>query len=83
MVFFFFLICGILHIFLKEETRQQCEAVPTMVATPHYRTDFFSGQMTDVLTSVLVTTIGEDTIAHIGTERGRLLQVITLSLPQK
>ncbi|KAF5904277.1 macrophage-stimulating protein receptor-like isoform X1, partial [Clarias magur] len=60
----------------EEETRQTCEAMPTMVATPHSRTDFFSGQMTDILTSILVTTIGRDTIAHIGTERGRLLQVI-------
>lgn len=56
-----------------------CEAMPTMIATPHSRTDFFSGQMTDVFTSILVTTIGSDTIAHIGTERGRLLQVISQS----
>ncbi|KAK2857771.1 hypothetical protein Q7C36_005690 [Tachysurus vachellii] len=64
------------------EDRQVCEAMPTMIATPHSRTDFFSGQMTDVFTSILVTTIGSDTIAHIGTERGRLLQVIlTMSSP--
>ncbi|KAB5583954.1 hypothetical protein PHYPO_G00101820 [Pangasianodon hypophthalmus] len=56
--------------------RRECEALPTMVATPHSRTDFFSGQITDVFTSILVTTVGGDTIAHIGTERGRLLQVI-------
>ncbi|XP_060775266.1 macrophage-stimulating protein receptor isoform X2 [Neoarius graeffei] len=62
--------------------RQECEAVPTMVATPHSRSDFFNGQMTDVLTSILVTTIGGDTIAHIGTKDGRLLQVIlTYSRP--
>ncbi|XP_053539574.1 macrophage-stimulating protein receptor isoform X2 [Ictalurus punctatus] len=62
--------------------RQECEAMPTMVATPHSRADFFSGQIADLLTSILVTTIGDDTIAHIGTERGRLLQVIlTLSSP--
>ncbi|KAF7711424.1 hypothetical protein HF521_000435 [Silurus meridionalis] len=61
------------------ESRQQCEAMPTMVATPHSRTDFFSGQMTELLTSILITTIGSDTIAHIGTDRGRLLQMVTVS----
>ncbi|TSM36139.1 Macrophage-stimulating protein receptor [Bagarius yarrelli] len=58
------------------ENRQICEAMPTMVALPYSGTDFFSGQVTDVLTSILVTTIGSDTIAHIGTDRGRLLQII-------
>ncbi|KAL6458477.1 hypothetical protein MHYP_G00337070 [Metynnis hypsauchen] len=58
------------------ENKRVCEAVPTMVAIPHVRTDFFSGQIRELLTSILVTTIGAETVAHIGTERGRLLQVI-------
>ncbi|XP_076870132.1 macrophage-stimulating protein receptor isoform X2 [Brachyhypopomus gauderio] len=58
------------------EREQQCEEMPTMVAMPHSRTDFFSGQMNELLTSILVTTSGSDTLAHIGTDRGRLLQVV-------
>ncbi|XP_072540997.1 macrophage-stimulating protein receptor isoform X2 [Salminus brasiliensis] len=58
------------------EGGETCEANPTMVALPHFRTDFFNGQMRELLTSILVTTIGADTVAHIGTESGRLLQVI-------
>ncbi|XP_042614643.1 macrophage-stimulating protein receptor-like isoform X2 [Cyprinus carpio] len=54
-----------------------CQAVPTMVAKPYYRVDFFNRQMNNVLfTSILVTTIETKTVAHIGTEDGRLLQVI-------
>ncbi|XP_026069214.1 macrophage-stimulating protein receptor-like isoform X1 [Carassius auratus] len=54
-----------------------CRAVPTMVAKPYYRVDFFNRQMNNVLfTSILVTTIETKTVAHIGTEDGRLLQVI-------
>ncbi|XP_016301616.1 macrophage-stimulating protein receptor-like isoform X1 [Sinocyclocheilus anshuiensis] len=54
-----------------------CNAVPTMVAKPYYRVDFFNRQMNNVLfTSILVTTIETKTVAHIGTEDGRLLQVI-------
>ncbi|KAG9276889.1 macrophage-stimulating protein receptor-like [Astyanax mexicanus] len=58
------------------EGGDKCESQPTMVALPHSRTDFFNGQMRELLTSILVTTIGPDTVAHIGTERGRLLQVV-------
>lgn len=47
-----------------------------MVAKPYYRVDFFNGHMNDVLfTSILVTTIETKTVAHIGTDHGRLLQV--------
>ncbi|XP_077054260.1 macrophage-stimulating protein receptor isoform X2 [Siphateles boraxobius] len=54
-----------------------CKAFPTMVAKPYYRVDFFNGKMNDVLfTSILVTTIETKTVAHIGTDQGRLLQVI-------
>ncbi|XP_048054741.1 macrophage-stimulating protein receptor isoform X1 [Megalobrama amblycephala] len=52
-----------------------CNTLPTMVAKPFYRGDFFNGRMNDVLfTSILVTTIETKTVAHIGTDQGRLLQ---------
>lgn len=47
-----------------------------MVSQPYYRVDLFNRQMTNVLlTSLLVTTIDNKTVAHIGTSTGRLLQV--------
>lgn len=47
-----------------------------MVSKPYYRVDLFNRQMRDVLlTSLLVTTIENKTVAHIGTSTGRLLQV--------
>ncbi|XP_066522693.1 macrophage-stimulating protein receptor [Hoplias malabaricus] len=58
------------------ENKQECEALPTMVALPLSRADFFNGKIKELLTSILVTTIGADTVAHIGTEHGRLLQVV-------
>nr|XP_055069772.1 macrophage-stimulating protein receptor isoform X2 [Misgurnus anguillicaudatus] len=60
----------------------ECNALPTMVSKPYYRVDFFNGQLKDVLlTSILVTTIESKTVAHIGTDHGRLYQVI-LSMSQ-
>ncbi|KAM3838208.1 macrophage-stimulating protein receptor-like, partial [Diretmus argenteus] len=60
-----------------------CSAKPTLVSTPHYRIDLFNRQMRDVLfTAVLVTIIGNDTLAHFGTSDGRILQIIlTMSRP--
>lgn len=47
-----------------------------MVSKPYYRVDLFNRQMTNILlTSLLVTTIENKTVAHIGTSTGRLLQV--------
>ena len=47
-----------------------------MVAKPYYRVDLFNREMTNtLLTSLLVTTIENKTVAHIGTSDGRLLQV--------
>lgn len=47
-----------------------------MVSKPYYRVDLFNRKMTNVLlTSLLVTTIENKTVAHIGTSTGRLLQV--------
>ncbi|XP_060925031.1 macrophage-stimulating protein receptor-like isoform X1 [Limanda limanda] len=54
-----------------------CSNMPTLVSSPHYRVDLFNGQMKDVLfTSVLVTTISNHTLGHLGTSDGRILQVI-------
>lgn len=53
-----------------------CRDQPTLVAQPCYRVDLFNRQMRDtLLTSLLVTTIDNKTLAHIGTADGRLLQV--------
>lgn len=58
------------------ENNATCRDQPTMVSKPYYRVDLFNRQMTDVLlTSLLVTTIENKTVAHIGTSTGRLLQV--------
>lgn len=65
------------------ENNVTCRDYPTMVSKPYYRVDLFNRQMTDVLlTSLLVTTIENKTVAHIGTSTGRLLQlVLTRSSP--
>lgn len=61
------------------ENNATCRDHPTMVSKPYYRVDLFNRQMTDVLlTSLLVTTIENKTVAHIGTSTGRLLQVVSL-----
>ncbi|XP_028853368.1 macrophage-stimulating protein receptor isoform X2 [Denticeps clupeoides] len=57
-----------------------CMNHPTMVSSPFFRVDLFDGQMKDILlTSLLVTVIGKDTVAHIGTDQGRLLQFVLKS----
>ncbi|CAB1314739.1 unnamed protein product, partial [Coregonus sp. 'balchen'] len=54
-----------------------CRDHPTMVSKPYYRVDLFNRQMNYVLlTSLLVTTIENKTVAHIGTSTGRLLQLV-------
>ncbi|KAM3620956.1 uncharacterized protein V6R79_004061 [Siganus canaliculatus] len=54
-----------------------CSNKPTLVSQPYYRLDLFNRQMRDVLfTAVLVTSIGNHTIGHMGTSDGRILQVI-------
>uniref|UniRef100_A0A3Q3BEF5 Macrophage-stimulating protein receptor n=1 Tax=Kryptolebias marmoratus TaxID=37003 RepID=A0A3Q3BEF5_KRYMA len=65
------------------ENNATCRDQPTMVSKPYYRVDLFNRQMTNVLlTSLLVTTIENKTVAHIGTSTGRLLQlVLTRSSP--
>ncbi|CAJ1050607.1 macrophage-stimulating protein receptor-like [Xyrichtys novacula] len=61
----------------SSEGNVTCTAKPTLVSKPYNRLDFFNRQMSDVLfTSVLVTTIGDQTIGHIGTSDGQILQVI-------
>ncbi|XP_063072060.1 macrophage-stimulating protein receptor [Engraulis encrasicolus] len=59
------------------ENNAACKDQPTMVSKPYYRVDLFNREMTSVLlTSLLVTTIHNKTVAHIGTSDGRLLQLV-------
>ncbi|XP_036386947.1 macrophage-stimulating protein receptor [Megalops cyprinoides] len=59
------------------ENNATCKDQPTMVSKPYYRVDLFNRQMRNVLlTSLLVTTIENKTVAHIGTSNGRLLQLV-------
>ncbi|KAJ8409375.1 hypothetical protein AAFF_G00235730 [Aldrovandia affinis] len=59
------------------ENNATCRDQPTMVSQPYYRVDLFNRQMRDVLlTSLLVTTIENKTVAHIGTSDGRLMQLV-------
>ncbi|KAM9759685.1 macrophage-stimulating protein receptor-like isoform 2-T2 [Menidia menidia] len=61
----------------SSEGNHTCSDKPTLVSKPHYRLDLFNSQMRDVLfTSVLISTIGNQTLGHFGTSDGRILQVI-------
>ncbi|KAM6980712.1 macrophage-stimulating protein receptor [Aplochiton taeniatus] len=54
-----------------------CKAKPTLVSKTFFRQDLFQWAMRDVLlTSILVTTIGDDTVGHFGSSEGRMLQAI-------
>ncbi|XP_053159127.1 macrophage-stimulating protein receptor [Hemicordylus capensis] len=54
-----------------------CKKKPTFINTNNYRVDLFNGRMAGILlTSIFVTTIGEVTVAHLGTSEGRILQVV-------
>ncbi|KAL0978630.1 hypothetical protein UPYG_G00173080, partial [Umbra pygmaea] len=59
------------------ENNATCRDQPTMVSKPYYRVDLFNRLMNNVLlTSILVTTIENKTVAHIGTSTGRLIQLV-------
>ncbi|KAI7795236.1 macrophage-stimulating protein receptor [Triplophysa rosa] len=59
------------------EHNMTCRDQPTLVSQPYYRVDLFNREMRDVLlTSLLVTSIENKTVAHIGTSDGRLLQLV-------
>uniref|UniRef100_A0A672KRH1 Macrophage-stimulating protein receptor n=1 Tax=Sinocyclocheilus grahami TaxID=75366 RepID=A0A672KRH1_SINGR len=59
------------------EHNMTCRDQPTLVSQPCYRVDLFNRQMRGVLlTSLLVTSIENKTVAHIGTSDGRLLQLV-------
>ncbi|XP_008284398.1 macrophage-stimulating protein receptor-like isoform X2 [Stegastes partitus] len=61
----------------SNEGNDACTAKATLVSQPYYRVDLFNSQMRNVLfTSILVTTIGNNTLGHFGTSDGRILQVI-------
>lgn len=65
------------------EGNHTCQNKPTLVSNSHYKVDLFNSQMKGVLfTSVLVTTVGNHTVGHIGTSDGRILQaILTLHRP--
>lgn len=67
----------VLHMYDQSmEHNMTCRDQPTLVSQPYYRVDLFNRQMRGVLlTSLLVTSIENKTVAHIGTSEGRLLQV--------
>ncbi|XP_076859458.1 macrophage-stimulating protein receptor isoform X2 [Brachyhypopomus gauderio] len=59
------------------EHNATCRDQPTLVAQPYYRVDLFNREMRGtLLTALLVTTIKNMTLAHIGTADGRLLQLV-------
>ncbi|XP_055773865.1 macrophage-stimulating protein receptor-like isoform X2 [Salvelinus fontinalis] len=61
----------------SSDNNATCMAKSTLVSKPYYRLDLFNRYMNNILlTSVLVTIIGNNTVAHIGTKDGRLLQLI-------
>ncbi|KAG9332659.1 hypothetical protein JZ751_014757 [Albula glossodonta] len=61
----------------SKDNNVTCTEKPTMVSQPYYRVDLFNKQMQNVLlTSVLVTTVQDQTVAHIGTKDGRMLQFV-------
>ncbi|XP_035376334.1 macrophage-stimulating protein receptor [Electrophorus electricus] len=59
------------------EHNATCRDQPTLVAQPYYRVDLFNREMRGtLLTALLITTIKNKTLAHIGTADGRLLQLV-------
>ncbi|XP_043934870.1 macrophage-stimulating protein receptor [Protopterus annectens] len=63
--------------FSSEVNNTSCFNQPTMIFQPFQRLDLFNGGVRDVLfTAILVTVHDIETVAHIGTSDGRILQVI-------
>lgn len=53
-----------------------CWDQPTLIPAASHKVDLFNGQLTGVLlTSLFVTTMGDVTVAHLGTAEGRIFQV--------
>ncbi|KAM7170190.1 macrophage-stimulating protein receptor isoform 2-T2 [Macrochelys suwanniensis] len=54
-----------------------CWNKPTLVTTAPYKVDLFNGHMAGVLlTSIFVAAQGDVTVAHLGTAKGRIMQVV-------
>ncbi|KAM4022977.1 macrophage-stimulating protein receptor isoform 2-T5 [Anomaloglossus baeobatrachus] len=59
------------------DTDLSCWGVPTLVTPPMTRVDLFNGRMSGILlTALYITTQDHLTIGHLGTEDGRVMQVI-------
>ncbi|XP_061864498.1 macrophage-stimulating protein receptor isoform X2 [Colius striatus] len=54
-----------------------CWDQPTLVPATSHKVDLFNGQLSGVLlTSIFVTTLGNVTVAHLGTAKGRIFQMV-------
>ncbi|NXT78310.1 RON protein, partial [Zapornia atra] len=54
-----------------------CWDQPTLVPATSHKVDLFNGHLAGVLlTSIFVTAMGDVTVAHLGTEQGRIFQMV-------
>ncbi|XP_029814217.1 macrophage-stimulating protein receptor [Manacus vitellinus] len=54
-----------------------CWDQPTLVPAASHKVDLFNGHLAHVLlTSIFVTTLGNVTVAHLGTAEGRIFQIV-------
>ncbi|XP_066183156.1 macrophage-stimulating protein receptor isoform X2 [Sylvia atricapilla] len=54
-----------------------CWDQPTLIPAASHKVDLFNGQLTGVLlTSLFITTMGDITVAHLGTAEGRVFQMV-------
>ncbi|XP_032554922.1 macrophage-stimulating protein receptor [Chiroxiphia lanceolata] len=54
-----------------------CWDQPTLVPAASHKVDLFNGHLASVLlTSIFVTTLGNVTVAHLGTAEGRIFQIV-------
>ncbi|XP_051483836.1 macrophage-stimulating protein receptor [Apus apus] len=58
-------------------TDTSCWNKPTLIPAASHKVDLFNGHLTGVLlTSIFVTALGDVTVAHLGTEEGRVFQMV-------
>ncbi|NXX98720.1 RON protein, partial [Centropus bengalensis] len=58
-------------------TDTSCWDQPTLVPAASHKVDLFNGHLAGVLlTSILVTAMGDVTVAHMGTAEGRVFQIV-------
>ncbi|NXU12477.1 RON protein, partial [Pardalotus punctatus] len=55
----------------------RCWNQPTLIPAVSHKVDLFNGQLTGaLLTSIFVTSMGDVTVAHLGTAEGRIFQMV-------